>query len=60
MFGEDGHETVPHREWVIAYEEVMDEVLQKMRDQGRQDEFLGSKVHVNFLPAVPWQRCTPC
>lgn len=44
MFDEDGNENVPHRVWVQEYDRVLHEVKQELREQGREDEFMGSKV----------------
>ena len=44
MIGPDGQENVSHRESLLAYERVMEEVKQELAMQGRADEFIGSKV----------------
>lgn len=44
MFGADGQENVPHREWLIIFEKVLNEVKAEMKQQGREGEFLGAKV----------------
>ncbi|KAH9928471.1 Metallo-dependent hydrolase [Epithele typhae] len=44
MFGEDGNETVPHREWLIAYDQVLAEFKEELVAQGRAEEWVGSKV----------------
>ena len=45
MWGEDGEENVPHRVLLAEYDRILNEVKQEMRQQGREDEFIGSKVH---------------
>lgn len=44
MFGPDGQENIPHREWIAAFDQVMKEVRATMQEQGREDEFFGAKV----------------
>ena len=44
MFGADGRENVPHRNWLILFYEVVEEVKEEMRQQGRPDDFIGGKV----------------
>ena len=44
MIGPDGQENIPHRESLLAYERVMEEVKQELASQGRVDEIIGSKV----------------
>ena len=44
MIGEDGEDNVPHRDWLLVYDRVLREVKDELAKQGRQDEFVGSKV----------------
>ena len=44
MYGADGHENVPHREWLVAYDRVLNEVKAELAAAGRADAFVGSKV----------------
>ncbi|GBE89111.1 Adenosine deaminase CECR1-A [Sparassis crispa] len=44
MIGADGKEDVPHREWLIIYDRVLNEVKDELKRQGREDEFVGSKI----------------
>jgi len=44
MIAPDGQEHVPHREWLIIYDRVLNEVKEEMKKQGRQGEFIGSKI----------------
>lgn len=44
MTGPDGEENIPHREWLIMYDRVMNEVKEELKRQGREHEFVGSKV----------------
>lgn len=46
MIGADGQENVPHREWVLAFDRVVNEVKEEMASQGRADEFVGARVRV--------------
>lgn len=45
-FGEDGQENIPHRDWLLAFDKVVQEVKEEMKSQGREDEFVGAKVHL--------------
>ncbi|KIL67962.1 hypothetical protein M378DRAFT_122268 [Amanita muscaria Koide BX008] len=49
MVGEDGHQHVPHREWLIIFERVLDEVKAEMKRQGREDDFIGAKIIYSTL-----------
>jgi hypothetical protein len=44
MVGEDGQENVPHREWLRIFDKIMNEVKDDMKQQGREDEFIGARV----------------
>ncbi|KII89146.1 hypothetical protein PLICRDRAFT_175374 [Plicaturopsis crispa FD-325 SS-3] len=44
MYGVDGQENVPHREWLIMFDEVLKEVKEEMKQQGREDEFIGARI----------------
>ncbi|KAH9848878.1 Metallo-dependent hydrolase [Lenzites betulinus] len=44
MIGEDGKENTPHRAWFQIYERVLNEVREELKAQGREDEFVGSKI----------------
>lgn len=46
MVGEDGQENVPHREWLLIFDRVLNEVKAEMTRQGREDEFIGARVGV--------------
>lgn len=48
MFGEDGQENVPHREWLLMFEKIMNDVKDEMKNQGREDEFIGARVRKSF------------
>ncbi|PIL24470.1 hypothetical protein GSI_14224 [Ganoderma sinense ZZ0214-1] len=54
MIGADGEENVPHREWLIAFDRVVNEVKVALANQGRADEFVGSKIIYSAL-----RNCTP-
>ena len=49
MWGEDGKENVPHRVWFEIYDRVLNEVKASMRAQGREDEFVGSRIIYSTL-----------
>jgi len=44
MFDADGNENVPHREWVLDFEEAISEVKTALKEQGREEEFVGAKI----------------
>jgi hypothetical protein len=44
MIGADGQENVPHREWLLIFDRVLNEVMVEMKGQGREDEFFGARV----------------
>lgn len=44
MTGLDGSENVPHREWLLSIDRVINEVKAELAKQGRQDEFVGVKI----------------
>ena len=46
MFGADGQENIPHRDWLVAVDEAVKDVQAEMAKQGRANEFLGVKVRV--------------
>lgn len=44
MFDADGNETVPHREWMLDLGQVIGEVKTMLKEQGREELFIGAKV----------------
>lgn len=44
MTDEHGQDTIPHCEWLIMFEKVVNEVKDDLKKQGREDEFVGAKV----------------
>ncbi|EJF66293.1 Metallo-dependent hydrolase [Dichomitus squalens] len=54
MIDAGGEENVPHREWLIAYNRVIQDVKDKLAKLGRADEFVGSKIIYSTLRV-----CTP-
>jgi len=49
MVGPDGNEDIPHRDWMLMFQQVVNEVKDDMKRQGREDEFIGSKVFKGLL-----------
>ena len=49
MFGDDGIENVPHRDWLLEFDRVSNEFKEEMRDQGREDDFLGCKARRSLI-----------
>ena len=54
FFGPDGRNTLTHRDMLKIYGSVVQEVKDEMKRQGREDEFVGSRVfyhsHLFFTP----------
>ncbi|KIM79690.1 hypothetical protein PILCRDRAFT_74115 [Piloderma croceum F 1598] len=44
MYGPDGQENVPHREWLIAFDKVVNDIKDDLKKQGREDEFVGARI----------------
>ncbi|KAJ8473573.1 hypothetical protein ONZ45_g16248 [Pleurotus djamor] len=44
MHDVDGNPTIPHREWLVMFNEVLEEFKDELKSQGRQDEFIGAKI----------------
>lgn len=44
MTNEHGEENVPHREWLITFEKIVNEVKEELKKEGREGEFVGAKV----------------
>jgi adenosine deaminase CECR1 len=44
MYGPDGQNNVPHREWLIIFDRVLLEVKEEMKQHGRADDFFGARV----------------
>ena len=49
MIGEDGEDNVPHRVWFQIYDRILNEVKASMHAQGREDEFVGSRIIYSTL-----------
>ncbi|EGO21083.1 hypothetical protein SERLADRAFT_417493 [Serpula lacrymans var. lacrymans S7.9] len=45
MFGADGREDVPHRDWLVAFD-------QDLHDEGRDDDFFGAKIIYTAIKTV--------
>jgi adenosine deaminase CECR1 len=48
MHGADGHENLPHREWLVMFERIINEVKAEMVQLGRPNDFIGAKVSLSF------------
>ena len=44
MYGADGRENVPHREWLVMFDQVINQVKAEMAELGRPNDFIGAKV----------------
>jgi adenosine deaminase CECR1 len=44
MYGADGQENVPHREWLVMFDRVINQVKAEMVEMGRPNDFIGAKV----------------
>ncbi|KAJ7219500.1 hypothetical protein GGX14DRAFT_695618 [Mycena pura] len=49
MFGEDGQENIPHREWLQIFEKMQDRFKADLKQQGREDEFVGARIIYSTL-----------
>lgn len=49
MYGAEGLPSVPHRDWISMFIQVVNEVKKDMKAQGREEEFVGAKVHYFYL-----------
>ncbi|QRV77292.1 AMP deaminase [Ceratobasidium sp. AG-Ba] len=48
----DGTEDFAHREWLILFSQAIEEVKQSMKEQGREDEFVGAKIIYSTLRII--------
>ena len=48
MYGADGQENLPHREWLVMFERMINEVKAEMVQRGRPNDFIGAKVSFVF------------
>jgi adenosine deaminase CECR1 len=46
MVGPDGQEDIPHREWLITFNKIVNDIKEDLKKQGREDEFVGAKVSI--------------
>ena len=44
MYGADGQENVPHREWLVMFDRVINQVKSEMVSLDRPNDFIGAKV----------------
>lgn len=44
MIGPDGQDNIPHREWLLLFDRVLNEVKAEMKSQNREDEFIGARI----------------
>ncbi|GJE96443.1 adenosine deaminase-like protein [Phanerochaete sordida] len=49
----DGEETVPHREWLEAFDRILHDVRAELAAQGRADEFVGCRIIYSTIRFVP-------
>jgi hypothetical protein len=52
MFGADGQENIPHREWLQIFDNTLNRFKADLKRQGREDEFIGAKVRLLHPPSV--------
>jgi adenosine deaminase CECR1 len=43
MFDADGERNVPHREWVLDFQQAISEVRTALKEEGREEEFIGPR-----------------
>ncbi|KAF7360394.1 Adenosine deaminase CECR1-A [Mycena venus] len=44
MVGEDGMQNVPHREWLLMFDEVQNALKEELKQQARESEFIGARI----------------
>ncbi|KAI0306408.1 adenosine deaminase-like growth [Multifurca ochricompacta] len=44
MFDAEGEQTVPHREWLLDFEQAIREARKTLKEQDREEEFIGAKI----------------
>ncbi|KAG6909610.1 hypothetical protein DXG01_016392 [Tephrocybe rancida] len=44
MIGADGQENIPHRDWLLMFDRVLNEVKSQLEEQGRGDELIGVRI----------------
>ncbi|KZP15049.1 Metallo-dependent hydrolase [Athelia psychrophila] len=44
MTNEQGEEVVEHREWLLNFEQIVNEVKAELKKEGREDDFIGAKI----------------
>ncbi|KZP03232.1 Metallo-dependent hydrolase [Athelia psychrophila] len=44
MTNEHGEEVVEHREWLLNFEQIVNEVKAELKKEGREDDFIGAKI----------------
>ena len=49
MSGPDGQENIPHREWLVTFDKVVNDIKEDLKKQGRGDEFVGARVSNAYL-----------
>ncbi|KAI0086133.1 Metallo-dependent hydrolase [Irpex rosettiformis] len=53
IFNEAGEEIVTHSTLLGEYDRILNEVKEEMRQQGREDEFIGSKIIYSTIRFIP-------
>jgi adenosine deaminase CECR1 len=51
-FRADGQENLSHRELLLMFDQVVKEVKDEMKQQGREDEFIGARASDRYLAAA--------
>ncbi|KAJ6488033.1 hypothetical protein C8R45DRAFT_1144863 [Mycena sanguinolenta] len=64
MIGEDGAQNVPHREWLLIFDDVQNTLKADLKEQGREDEFIGARIIYTALRFIPTEEldwfCEDC
>lgn len=50
MTGADGNDNVTHREMLLAFDEVIQEVKNELKQRGQENKFIGARVSHSRLP----------
>ena len=56
MWDESGEQRVPHREWLIDFDQIVNEVKEEMKSRGRENEFIGAKIIYTTVRVIAPER----
>ncbi|KAJ7286068.1 hypothetical protein C8J57DRAFT_656702 [Mycena rebaudengoi] len=59
MFGADGQENVPHRDWLLIFDATQNRFKADLKRQGREDEFIGARIIYSTLRFITVEELEP-